>query len=390
VHSADRGGTLHAGRGGIQERCWSPEDLDRLIALLREDGRSVIGPTVRDDVIVVDEIASTAGLPAGWTDEHAPGRYRLSRRDDAAFFGFGVGPASYKPFFLPARQRLLTARRVDGTMVIDEEAPATRPLALLGAHPCEIAAILVQDRVLGASAFADPHYAARRRDVFVVAAECGEARGTCFCASMGTGPGVQDGFDLAMMELLEGGHRFVVRAGSAAGRAVLERVGGAPASAADLAAAAARLAHARATMGRSLDTAGLADALRDNPSHPRWDDVAARCLGCANCTLVCPTCFCTTVEDVTDLTGTVAERVRRWDSCFTLEFSHVFGGPVRRSPASRYRQWLTHKLSSWQSQYGVSGCVGCGRCITWCPAGIDITAEAAAIQAARPRAEGTS
>jgi formate hydrogenlyase subunit 6/NADH:ubiquinone oxidoreductase subunit I len=131
---------------------------------------------------------------------------------------------------------------------------------------------------------------------------------------------------------------------------------------------------------RHLDTAGLRDLLYENFEHPRWDNVAARCLSCANCTMVCPTCFCTTVEDVSDISGNHAERWRRWDSCFTQSFSYIHGGSVRTSAKSRYRQWMTHKLASWTDQFGTSGCVGCGRCITWCPVGIDITEEVRAIR----------
>jgi ferredoxin len=362
--------------------CWTPEDLGRLIAGLREDGRAVIGPMARDGVIVYDEITSLSDLPTGWTDEQAPGRYRLARRNDEALFGFTVGPHSWKPFFLPARLRLWLARRSGADMDVVDEAPAAPPLALVGVRACELAAIAVQDRALAVPGFADPHYAARRKAVFIVAVECGEAHGTCFCASMGTGPRVSAGCDLVLTELMDGGHRFVVRAASEAGHAMLRRLGGTPATPADIAAADALLARTTASMGRTLDTDGLPELLQQNRDSPRWEEVATRCLGCTSCTLVCPTCFCTTVEDVTDLAGTQAERIRRWDSCFALDFSYVFGGPVRRSLAARYRQWLTHKLSSWHAQYGVSGCVGCGRCITWCPAGIDITVEAAAIRAA--------
>jgi formate hydrogenlyase subunit 6/NADH:ubiquinone oxidoreductase subunit I len=140
------------------------------------------------------------------------------------------------------------------------------------------------------------------------------------------------------------------------------------------------VANTTAQMGRSLNTIGIKDLLYRNAEHPRWDEVATRCLSCANCTMVCPTCFCTTVEDVTDLTGEHAERWRKWDSCFTMDFSYIHGGSVRPSVKARYRQWLTHKLASWIDQFGVSGCVGCGRCITWCPAGIDITEEVRAIR----------
>ena len=133
-------------------------------------------------------------------------------------------------------------------------------------------------------------------------------------------------------------------------------------------------------MGRELDTTDIRELLYRNYEHPRWDEVAERCLACGNCTMVCPTCFCTTVEDVTDLAGEHVERHQRWDSCFTIDYSHIHGGAVRGSTRSRYRQWMTHKLATWIDQFGSSGCVGCGRCITWCPVGIDITEEARAIR----------
>jgi ferredoxin len=129
-----------------------------------------------------------------------------------------------------------------------------------------------------------------------------------------------------------------------------------------------------------MESRDVKDLLYRNLEHPRWDEVATRCLSCANCTMVCPTCFCTTVEDVTDLSGEHAERWQRWDSCFTQAFSYVHGGSVRPSTKAKYRQWMTHKLATWLDQFGSSGCVGCGRCITWCPVGIDITEEVRAIR----------
>jgi ferredoxin len=131
---------------------------------------------------------------------------------------------------------------------------------------------------------------------------------------------------------------------------------------------------------RSLDTENIRDLLFDNLEHPRWKEVADRCLSCANCTLVCPTCFCSSVTEVTDLTGDAVSRERQWASCFTLEHSQMHGANARPTTASRYRQWLTHKLAGWIDQFGTSGCTGCGRCITWCPVGIDITEEVAAIR----------
>jgi len=228
----------------------------------------------------------------------------------------------------------------------------------------------------------DEDYASRRENALIIAVNCGQAGGTCFCVSMKTGPEVTSGYDLVLTEILDDGpHRFLAAAGSKIGVDLLDEMSAKEAAEADHEAARAAVAKAGKQMGRTMDTTGIKELLQGNLEHPRWDEVASRCLSCANCTLVCPTCFCTTVDDVTDLGGDHAERWRRWDSCFTLDFSCLHGGSVRSSPKSRYRQWMTHKLAHWIDQFGSSGCVGCGRCITWCPVGIDITEEVAAIRA---------
>lgn len=366
-------------------RAWiERKDLDTLLRALRSRGYTVAGPRVRDGAIVYDEIDSSAELPEGWTDRQEAGRYRLERRSDAALFGYNVGPRSWKEFLFPPELRLWRMGRSANGYEVEPPAPPPR-IAALGVRACDLAAIGVQDRVFMGGAHTDPHYASRREALFIVAVQCGQAGATCFCVSMGTGPHVRQGFDLSLTEVLEAGrHGFVVEAGSARGSDVLNDVPHRDAGADERTQAEAAVDRAAGQMGRTLDTQGLPERLRANLEHPRWDEVAKRCLTCANCTMVCPTCFCHTVEDHSDLTGEHAERWRKWDSCFTQELSYIHGGNVRPSGRSRYRQWLTHKLSSWVDQFGVSGCVGCGRCIAWCPVGIDITEEAAAI---RPKEE---
>ena len=363
-------------------------DLQQLFDALKGRGYQLLGPRVRDGAMIYDEIHSVSDLPIGWTDEQEGGTYRLKRRDDHAVFGFNVGPHSWKKYLHPPVVRLWHATRVEDGIKIHDDTPQPTRRAFIGVRACELNAIAIQDRVFMDDAYADAQYAARREEVFIVAVNCGQAGATCFCASMGTGPRADKGFDLSLTELLDGDrHYFVVEVGSQAGADVLAGVPHRDASAEEIQRADRLLADTALHMGRKLETTGLKEALYAGAESTQWEEIAQRCLTCGNCTMVCPTCFCTTVEDVTDLAGREAERVRKWDSCFTSDFSYIHGGSVRVSARSRYRQWMTHKLASWQDQFGTSGCVGCGRCITWCPVGIDITEEAGKMRHEDARSE---
>ncbi len=355
--------------------------LDRLLEALRERGYTVVGPKVRDGAIMLDELRAASELPVGWRDEQEPARYRLIKDAGGRAFGYTVGPQSWKRYLHPPR---LTLSR-SGSNGNSEADPRPPRYAFIGVRPCELAAIAKLDRVMTGGAWPDPAYVARRDGAFLVAVNCTQPGGTCFCASMGTGPRAASGFDVALTELVtDGAPTFLGEAGSERGREILGAVPTRPARPSEVESAEGALAEAAGQMGRVLDTRGLAERLRSRYEHPRWEEVSRRCLTCANCTMVCPTCFCWTVEDTTDLAGGGAARTRRWDSCFGLEFSFIHGGSVRTSAAARYRHWLLHKLSTWHDQFGSSGCVGCGRCITWCPAGIDITEEARAVGESGP------
>jgi len=367
------------------------EAFPTLLASLKSHGYTVVGPTVRDGAIVYGGIERVEDLPIGWTERQDAGKYRLERRTDQALFGYVVGPHSWKKYLFPSHERLWTATCQDGTFEVAPEPANGAPYAFLGVRACELAAIAIQDRVFGKAG--DPTYVARRARTLRIAVQCGQAGGTCFCVSMGTGPAVRSSHDLALTEILDAGrHIFLVEVGSPAGAAVLASVPVRPATEADERTAEAIVGRTAQSMGRTMDVRGIRDLLVRNPEHPRWEIVAKRCLACTNCTMACPTCFCQTTEEVPDLTGTKVERWRRWDSCFNSGFSELHGTPVRKTTQSRYRQWMTHKLATWHDQFDSSGCVGCGRCITWCPVGIDITEEVAAIRANPqvPKAQGGS
>jgi len=356
------------------------DSLQSLIDALHTEGYTVIGPRLQDAAIVYDRLDSADELPQGWDDQQDGGRYRLVRSERDALFDYVVGPHSWKRYLYPPRQKLWQAqRRGKGWHIKAPEDTSTR-YAFIGVRSCEIHALQIQDRVFDNGDFADPGYLARRQQAFIVAVNCARPASTCFCTSMNTGPRAEQGFDLCLTELLDQQrHDFLVEAGSAKGAEILSKLSSQPAKTGDFNQADALTTTASLSMRRAM-VPEVATLLKDNLEHPRWQEVAQRCLSCANCTQVCPTCFCSTVEDVTDLDGQTAERWRQWDSCFTIDFSYIHGGSIRRETRSRYRQWLTHKLSTWHDQFDTSGCVGCGRCITWCPVGIDLTEEARAIK----------
>ncbi len=359
--------------------------LQPLVEQLHADGYRVIGPTLRGDAIVPAELGSASDLPYGVGVRLGPASYRTRPRADVGAFAHVATPQSWKPYLNPPRTLLWSGHREpDGFTVTEPHEPPPR-YALLGVRPCDLHAIGIQDRVLGIPGNGNG-YAARRAQAFIIAVNCTEPGETCFCTSMATGPRADagSGYDLVLTELAgPDGVHYLADAGSESGRMLLGRLPQAPADAGVIQRADDALAAAVDRMGRRMPATDLRELLAESLHSARWDDVAQRCMSCGNCTMVCPTCFCSTVSDETDLTGDVAERWLSWDSCFSLDFSYIHGGEIRPSTRARYRQWLTHKLSTWYDQFGQSGCVGCGRCIVWCPVGIDLTAEVAALEAER-------
>ena len=358
-------------------------------------GRVALGPQVVDGVIAWGPLASIDDLPTGAHDEQAPGRYRLTvdtSGHDTSRFGWAVGPQTTKPILHPPHSDVWTIRREGAGFQVTMAHHPTTPRLLFGARPCEVAAMHKLDCVLTEGPHPDPTATANRADRLVIAVDCTHPAATCFCASMGTGPACEDGADLVLTELAGPGGTpsYLARALTERGAHLLGGLGAPSASPAELASGRAAVDHAAAVQVRHVDRDGIPAVLRDGAELGVWDDVASRCLACGNCTAVCPTCSCTDVRDTTTLDGTEATRTRHWDTCFSLQFSRIAGRPVRSSVRSRYRQWLTHKLGTWFDQFGESGCVGCGRCITWCPVGIDLTVEATELARAAAALSGTA
>lgn len=359
------------------------EGLTGFFSVLHDRGYSIVAPTVRDGAIDWQVVETPDELPRGWTARQSPGACRLERRPDQAWFGYAAGPAGLKRFLHQPEARLFSVESNGSPFHILEDSGEIPARAFIGVRACDLAALARLDRVLLADRYPDPLYRRNRERTFLVAVSCTDPSASCFCASMGTGPEVEDGFDILLTETVGAqASRFVTRAGSDLGCEVLDRLELPPATDEDLREASGAVAAGRTRITRRLDVANLRESLAAHFEHPEWERVAARCLGCGNCTQVCPTCFCVTVEDTSGIDGRRAERWRKWDSCFTLSYSYIHGGSVRQSAKARYRQWATHKFAAWYDQFGTSGCTGCGRCITWCPAGIDVTEVVASIAGA--------
>ncbi len=361
--------------------------LDALLDALRGQGYQTHGPRVRDGALTYGPITTLADLPKGYLSHQDAGRYRLEYTGHPYYFALTPGPDTWKRYLFPRQRALFHFQRTNNvweTFPPDDDPPPR--YALLGVRPCELAAIQMQDQVFIRADFTDPYYRKVRENLFIIAVNCLRPGDTCFCASLGTGPEAREGYDLLFTELDD---VFLVSVGSEIGRQILQPLPWEPASAFHLNQARQGLDAARQRMGRSLpEPEALPDILLANLEHPHWDDIAQRCLSCANCTQVCPTCFCWDVQDEIALSGDKVTRFRVWDSCLSPQLSYLAGGNARPSIRARYRQWLTHKFASWERQFGTLGCVGCGRCITWCPAGIDITAELAALRVQAPHAGG--
>ncbi len=351
--------------------------LNTILARLKEAGYETIGPRVKNETLVYDRVESLEDLPRGYIAEQEAGRFWLVYTGHVRYFDVVSGQHSWKEFLFPPRLEMFSMQKSESGWVVKTPEPDKRAFAFIGVRACELAAIQVQDKAFIRPDFQDPVYRARREKVFILAVDCTHPGGTCFCGSMGTGPRASAGFDLRLHELND---VFLLTIGSELGRSIMSGVPYEPASAFVMSAAERALEQAAQDMGRTLDTSDLPDLLLNSLDDPHWADVAKRCLSCGNCTQVCPTCFCWDAVDELDLTGTHTQRTRVWDSCYNPGYSYVFGGNTRPTIQSRYRQWLSHKLGTWVEQYGTFGCVGCGRCIIWCPAGIDLTKEIPALR----------
>lgn len=349
------------------------KEFPTLLAVLNKAGFDCIGPQLKQGAIAFDHLQSVEQLPTGWQDEQQPGRYRLHQTGSPYWFDWANGASAIKPHtFAPQESLWQASRDQAGRLSFQAVIPKPPKTAIIGVRACDLAALAIQDQHFLYSTFPDPYYKARRESLLLIGVNCTHAAATCFCVSTGDGPEIRSGYDLLLSEIESG---FVLETGSPQGEQIAAELPLAPATAEQLEQAQQRM-QAATQQQRSLPAH---PPLYDRLEHPQWQDVGARCLACGNCTNVCPTCFCHQEVEQPALNGTSSTHERRWDTCFQPGHSYVHGWQLRGNATDYYRQWLTHKLDGWHEQFHRSGCTGCGRCITWCPAGIDLTAEVEAL-----------
>jgi len=328
----------------------------------------VVGPSLSEGVVRLMELTEPADLATGVVDVQAPGSYTLGRESPLIFSSVN-GPDSPKRDLHPAEVELSKlVESGDGIEFVSAFQPGRR-YAFLGIRPCDLKAVEVMDRTMLAPGFEDHVYSALRSDSIFIVVNCTRAGENCFCVSMGTGPGVESGYDVAITELPE---KLLIDVPERS-TALFQGIELKPATEAELQTASEMVQRAREQMGRRIAERDPSKRMYAVMDSPEWGKVAERCLACGNCTMVCPTCFCNTIIDRTDLRDGSVSRVRVWDSCLSKDFVYSAGGNPRVQRMARYRQFVMHKFAYWPDEFGIYGCVGCGRCITWCPVGIDIT-----------------
>lgn len=359
----------------MDKRFLDRADLQCLYDALTKAGYKVIGPQAKDGAIVFSHLKSVDGLPWGTVERVKPGSYTLEQEHNNRCFNWNTGPQLLKPWLFKPQELLWHGEESDDGIRFKQAEVSAEPLAFIGLRACDIAALYLQDKHFLHGEYPDPWYSEQRHKLCLVAVNCSQSAETCFCVSTGDGPEVTFGFDVLLDEVDEG---YLVQSKSDKGDAVVAELPLMPSNQMLEHQARQQLAKASVQTKVMPDAKQLAK-LTEHLNAQQWQDIAQRCFACGNCTLVCPTCFCSKQESEMAPENGAHQQVRYWDSCFSEKHSYIAGKHIRGEISQRYRQWMLHKLATWQDQYGRSGCVGCGRCISWCPAAIDIVQEASII-----------
>ena len=237
----------------------------------------------------------------------------------------------------------------------------SREQVVFGIRPCDMRSIVCLDEVFLTKGFVDEFYANAREKLLCISIGCSHAAETCFCESMGVDPQLAPNADVMLQDC---GDVYNVLAQTDKGRAAVDSWGEflGDGDAQPLA----------CELSLSVDMTGVVDKLEGMYEHPIWDNLSIKCLNCGTCTYVCPTCHCFDISQENRRKDGV--RFRCWDSCMFSEYTAMAGGHnPRPDKLERVRNRFMHKLNFFERRYGMSLCVGCGRCVEKCPVALDIT-----------------
>jgi sulfhydrogenase subunit beta (sulfur reductase) len=330
-------------------RTLKKERLEGFLQSLLRD-RTVFGPVKKGQLVLLESIHSA----------------------DDLILGQGKTKNSPKNALFPQAERLFTYRKEGQGITLDPPFPGGKKQALFGVRPCDVRAFLLLDSVF-TSDKPDPYYADRRSNTVVVSLACTHPDAACFCQSLGGGPCSSEGSDLLMFDL---GDQYLVEGHSAQGRLLLENDFFGDADDEAIAGAEQARVKAEASMdpiaATMIVTAGeLQKKLADIFDDSIWSELTESCISCGVCTYLCPTCHCFDICD--EASPDAGERIRIWDSCQSPLFTQQASGfNPRPSAKERYRQRIMHKFSYLRETGNMTGCVGCGRCVTECPVNLDI------------------
>jgi hypothetical protein len=257
--------------------------LQNMLTAIQHAGYQCVGPQVKEGAIVYDMLARSEQLPWGWREKQTPGSYQLEKIDKNEAFAWANGPQAIKPIlFKPKETVFRVERSAEGKLSFTPHEASGPPVAVFGVRACDIAGMVVQDKVFVTNKSADFRYRKRREQLFVVAVNCGYSSQNCFCVSAGTGPEVKDNYDIVMTEL---GNGFVVNAGSEKGRKILDLLQLSNAETTQFEKAEQRRQQARQMQTKRIpfdNSKKLYEVLFANLDHTRWKEVADICLSCGN------------------------------------------------------------------------------------------------------------